>query len=116
MRQRNYLKIKPTKPPKIKVAPSYKGHRYPSEIIEEAVWLYFNFALSFREVEMMLARRGIEVTYETIRQWCLKFGQAFANALRRRRPRPGDKWHMDEVVLKIKGKQFLLGRAVDQEG
>ena len=64
---------------------------------------------------MMLARRGIEVSYETIRQWCLKFGQAYANELRRRRPRPGDKWHLDEVVLKIKGKQCYLWRAVDQE-
>jgi putative transposase len=80
------------------------------------VWLYFNFALSYREVEMMLARRGIEVSYETIRQWCLKFGQAYANELRRRRPRPGDKWHLDEVVLKIKGQQCYLWRAVDQEG
>lgn len=64
----NQLKIKPTKPQKIKPAPSYKGHRYPSEIIEEAVWLYFNFALSYREVEMLLAWRGVAVTYETIRQ------------------------------------------------
>jgi putative transposase len=96
--------------------PSYKGHRYPTEIIGEAVWLYFNFALSFREVEMMLARRGVEVSYETIRQWCLKFGQAYTNALRRRRPRPGGKWHLDEVVLKIKGKLCYLWRAVDQTG
>ncbi len=99
----------------MKAAPSYKGHRYPTKIIEEAVWLYFNFALSFREVEMMPARRGVEVSYETIRQWCLKFGQAYANKLRRRRPRPGNKWHLDEVVLKIKGEQCYLWRAVDQE-
>ena len=65
---------------------------------------------------MMLARRGVEVSYETIRQWCLKFGQAYANQLRRRRPRPGDKWHLDEVVLKIKGKLCYLWRAVDQTG
>jgi putative transposase len=65
---------------------------------------------------MMLARRGIEVSYEAIRQWCLKFGQAFANELRRRRPRPGDKWHLDEVVLKIKGQLCYLWRAVDQQG
>lgn len=65
---------------------------------------------------MMLARRGIEVSYETIRQWCLKFGQTFANELRRRRPRPGDKWHLDEVVLKIKGQLCYLWRAVDQDG
>ena len=64
---------------------------------------------------MMLARRGIALTYETIRQWCLKFGQIYANELRRRRPRPGDKWHLEEVVLKIKGRQLYLWRAVDQE-
>ena len=109
------LKTKLIQPQKMKAAPSYKGHRYPTKIIEEAVWLYFNFALSFREVEMMLARRGVEVSYETIRQWCLKFGQAYANKLRRRRPRPGNKWHLDEVVLKIKGEQCYLWRAVDQE-
>ena len=80
------LKTKLTKPHKTKVAPSYKGHRYPTEIIEECVWLYFNFALSYREVEIMMARQGVEVSYETIRQWCLKFGQAFASELCRRRP------------------------------
>jgi putative transposase len=114
--QRDYLKTKPIKPQKIKTVPCYKGHRYPTEIIEEAVWLYFTFALSYREVEIMLARRGVEVSYETIRQWCLKFGQTFANKLRRRRPHPGDKWHLDEMVLKIKGKQCYLWRAVDQTG
>ncbi len=108
-KQRNHLKTKPTKPQKVKLAPSYKGHRYPTEIIEEAVWLYFNFALSYREVEMLLLRRGIEVTYETIRQWCLKFGQAYANDLRRRRPRPGDKWHLDEVVLKSRENYAIYG-------
>ena len=116
MRAAFHLKTKQIKSQKIKTIPSYKGHRYPIEIIEEAVWLYFNFALSYREVEMMLARRGIEVSYEIIRQWCLKFGQTYANELRRRRPRPGDKWHLDEVVLKIKGKLCYLWRAVDQNG
>jgi hypothetical protein len=87
MRAAFQLKTKQIKFQKIKTKPSYKGHRYPTEIIEEAVWLYFNFALSFREVEMMLARRGIEVSYESIRQWCLKFGQTFANEVRC--PRPG---------------------------
>src|SRR4051812_26622736 len=110
------LKTKPANPHKIKSAPSYKGHRYPTVIIEECVWLYFTFAISYREVETMMARRGIEVTYESIRQWCLKFGQAYANQLRRRRPNPGDKWHLDEVVLKIKGKLCYLWRAVDQSG
>ncbi len=104
MRAAFQLKTKLTKSQRIKTKPSYKGHRYPTEIIEEAVWLYFNLVLSFREVEIMLARRGIAVTYETNRQWCFKFGQAFANKLRRRRARASDKWHLDEVVLKIKAK------------
>src|SRR6202011_5339298 len=80
------------------------------------VWLYFRFSLSFRDVEELLAQRGIVVTYETIRQWCLKFGQTYANELRRRRPRCGDTWHMDEVYLKINGKTHYLWRAVDQDG
>jgi putative transposase len=83
---------------------SYKGFRFPHEIIAHAVWLYHRFALSFRDVEELLFARGIVVTYETIRQWCRKFGQTFANALRRRRARPGDKWHLDEVFLKIGGQ------------
>ena len=96
--------------------PDYKGFRFPSEIISHAVWLYFRFSLSFRDVEDILAQRGIVVTYETIRQWCLKFGQTYANELRRRRPRCGDKWHMDEMVLTIGGKKHYLWRAVDQDG
>ena len=79
-------------------SPSYKRHRFPAEIIGYAVWLYFRFALSDRDVEELLAERGVRVTYETVRQWCLKFGQAHANALRRRRPRPGDKRHLDGLV------------------
>src|SRR5215212_1606844 len=74
------------------------------------------FPLSFREVEELMLERGVTVSYETVRQWCAKFGQAYANELRRRRPRPGDKWHLDEVVLKIKGKLCYLWRAVDQSG
>ena len=73
----------------------YKGHRYPPEIIAHCVWLYHRFPLSFREVEELMLQRGVVVSYETIRQWCAKFGQAYANQLRRRRPRPGDKWHLD---------------------
>jgi putative transposase len=96
--------------------PDYKGFRFPSEIISHAVWLYFRFSLSFRDVEDILAQRGIVVTYETVRQWCLKFGQTYANELRRRRPRCGDKWHMDEMVLTIGGKKQYLWRAVDQDG
>src|SRR5450755_1569029 len=96
--------------------PDYKGFRYPAEIISHAVWMYFRFSLSFRDVEELLAARGIAVTYETVRQWCLKFGQTYANELRRRRPRCGDKWHMDEVFLTIRGERYYLWRAVDQEG
>jgi putative transposase len=98
------------------VAPSYKGFRYPVEIISHCVWLYHRFPLSFREVEEMMMERGVVVTYETIRQWCRKFGQTYANGLRRRRPRPGDKWHLDEVFIKIHGKTHYLWRAVDQDG
>src|SRR5260221_1157368 len=98
------------------IAPDYKGFRFPSEIIGYAVWLYFRFSLSFRNVEELLAQRGIIVTYETVRQWCLKFGQTYANELRRRRPRCGNIWHMDEVVLPIRGKKHVLWRAVDQDG
>ena len=97
-------------------SPDYKGFRFPSEIISHAVWLYFRFSLSFRDVEELLAERGIVVTYETVRQWCLKFGQSYANELRRRRPKCGDKWHMDEIVLTIRGKKHYLWRAVDQDG
>jgi putative transposase len=97
-------------------APNYKGYRFPSEIISHAVWLYFRFSLSFRDVEELLAQRGIVVTYETVRQWCFTFGQSSANELRRRRPRCGDKWHLDEVFLTIRGERHYLWRAVDQDG
>jgi putative transposase len=95
---------------------SYKGFRYPAEIISHGVWLYHRFPLSFREVEEMMLERGIVVSYETIRQWCATFGQTYANALRRRRPRPGDTWHLDEVFITINGKRQYLWRAVDQHG
>ncbi len=94
----------------------YAGHRLPPEVIGHAVWLYFRFPLSYRDVEELLAERGVIVTYETIRQWCRKFGQGYANALRRRRPRPGDKWHLDEVFITINGVTHYLWRAVDQAG
>jgi hypothetical protein len=94
----------------------YKHHRFPAEIISHGVWLYFRFCLSYRDVEELLLARGIIVTYEAIRKWCLKFGQAYANQLRRRRPRPGDKWHLDEVFLTINGARHYLWRAVDQDG
>ena len=95
--------------------PHYR-HRFSAEIISHAVWLYHAFSLSLRDVELLLAERGIVVSYETIRRWCKKFGQSFANRVRRRRPRPGDKWHMDEVLIRIRGMQHDLWRAVDQDG
>ena len=77
---------------------TYPGYRFPAEIISHAVWLYHVFSLSFRDVELILAERGVAVTHESIRQWCLKFGAEVARKLRRRRPKPGDVWHLDEVV------------------
>ncbi len=97
-------------------APSYKRHRFPPEIIAHAVWLYFRFALSYRDVEELLAERGVVLTDETVRQWCRTFGQLYANELRRRRPRPGDTWHLDEVFISINGRTYYLWRAVDQAG
>jgi putative transposase len=94
----------------------YRGFRFPAEIISHAVWLYHCFSLSLREVETILAQRGIVVSYESIRAWGLRFGRALANALERRRPRPGDKWYMDEVFLRIRGQRHYLWRAVDQHG
>ena len=94
----------------------YHRHRFPGEIISHCVWLYFRFTLSFRDVEEMLAMRGVALTYETVREWCLKFGQTYASSLRRRAPRAGDRWHLDEVFLKINGRLHYLWRAVDQDG
>src|SRR5438105_7191320 len=94
----------------------YAGYRFPAEIIGHAVWLYFRFPLGLRMVEELLAARGIIVSHETVRQWALKFGQQFANQIRRRLPRVGDKWHLDEVALKIAGVKHWLWRAVDQTG
>src|SRR6202020_3315831 len=95
--------------------PHYR-HRFPADIISHAVWLYHVFSLSFRDVELLLAERGISVSYETVRRWCRKCGNTFASRMRRRRPRPGDKWHMDEVFIRIQGVQHYLWRAVDQDG
>jgi putative transposase len=97
-------------------AASYVGFRFPAEIISHAVWLYYRFALSFRDVSELMLARGVVVSHETIRQWTRKFGQTYANGLRRRRPRPGDRWHLDEVVVKINGVRHYLWRAVDQDG
>ena len=95
---------------------SYKGFRYPAEIISHCIWQYFRFPLSFREVEELMLQRGVVVSHETVRQWCHKFGQTYADRLRHRRPRPGDKWHLDEVYIRINGQQHYLWRAVDQQG
>src|ERR687886_173283 len=94
----------------------YTGYRFPAEIISYVVWLYFRFPLSLRMVEEMLAARGIIVSHESVRQWALKFGQAFANQIRRRLPCAGDKWHLDEVAINIAGATHWLWRAVDQHG
>jgi putative transposase len=94
----------------------YQRHRFPSEIISQCVWLYFRFSLSFRDVEELMSSRGVSLTYETVREWCLKFGQTYANGLRRKSPRPGNRWHLDEVFLKINGRSHYLWRAVDQDG
>lgn len=95
---------------------SYRGFRYPAEVIQHAVWLYHCFSLSLRDVELILAARGVVVTYEIIREWRLRFGRLFANALKQRRPRPGDKWFLDEVFVRTQGKLHYLWRAVDQDG
>ena len=96
--------------------PSYHRHRFPSEIISHAVWLYHRFCLSFREIEELLAKRGITVTYETIRQWCQKFGPAYARTFKKRQGRLGDTWHIDEVFVPMQGQRHYLYRAVDQDG
>jgi putative transposase len=94
----------------------YRGHRFPKEIISYCVWFYFRFGVSFRDVEEMMASRGVPVSYETVRRWCDKFGHEFAAGVRRRRPQTGDQWHLDEVFHKINGVTHYLWRAVDQNG
>ena len=95
---------------------SYRRHRFPGIVIQQAVWLYFRFALSYRDVEDMLVERGIDVSYETVRRWALKFGTIIARKLRRGRPGPDRRWHLDEVFVCIKDRQFYIWRAVDSEG
>jgi len=95
---------------------SYKGYRFPAEIIQQAIWLYLRFTLSFRDVEDLLAERGIAVTYETVRRWVNHFGPMIAADLRRRRSKPHTTWHLDEVYLKTDGRMAYLWRAVDAEG
>src|SRR5881409_531053 len=94
----------------------YAGYRFPGEIISHAVWLYFRFPLSLRMVDEILAARGITVSHETVRQWARKFGQSFANQIRRRLPCAGDEWHLDEVAVTIAGQKHWLWRVVGQDG
>jgi putative transposase len=94
----------------------YKRHRYPPDIIQYAVWVYFRFSLSFRDVEDLLAERGITVSYETIRYWCNKFGRIYSKRLKKSASRFGDTWFMDEVFINIRGERHYLWRAVDQDG
>ena len=94
----------------------YAGHRFPADIVSHTVWLYFRFPLSFRYVEELLAARGVMLTYETIRQWCVKFGQPFANEVRHRQGHPGDSWFLDELFVTINGVRYYLWRAGDQDG
>ena len=94
----------------------YQRHRFPPEIISHAVWLYHRFTSSFRDVEDLLAERGITVSYEAIGSWCWKFGPAYARTLRRRQGRLGDIWHVDEVFITIRGERHYLWRTVDQDG
>ena len=95
---------------------NYSGYRFPPEIIQQAIWLYVRFTLSFRDVEDLLAERGIIVSYETVRRWVNHFGSKIAADLRKRRPKPHSIWHLDEVYLKIDGRLVFLWRAVDAEG
>ena len=95
---------------------SYAGYRFPPEVIDHAIWLYLRFTLSFRDVEDLLAERGIAVSYETVRRWVNHFGPMIAAHLRKRRPKPHAIWHLDEVYLKIDGRMVYLWRAVDAEG
>ena len=94
---------------------SYRRDRFPPEIIQHAIWLYLRFTLSYRDVEELLAERGVEISYETVRRWVLKFGPVIARRLRSRRPQPSDRWHLDEMVVRIAGKRMYLWRAVDHE-
>src|ERR1700739_1145889 len=95
---------------------SYRRHRFPPVIIQHAVWLYLRFTLSYRDVEELLSERGLDISYETVRCWVLKFGPMIARRLRRHRPRPSNRWHLDEMVIRIAGEHMYLWRAVDHEG
>ncbi|HMG49919.1 MAG TPA: IS6 family transposase [Inquilinus sp.] len=96
--------------------PCYSGYRFPSDVIQRAVWMYLRFTLSYRDVEDLLAERGLEVSYETIRRWVNAFGPVISRRLRARRPAPHRRWHLDEMFVRIGGKPMYLWRAVDAEG
>ena len=95
---------------------SYRRYRFPAPTIQHAIWLYLRFTLSYRDVDELLTKRGLDLSYETIRRWVLKFGPLLAPRLRQRRPRPGDRWHLDKMVMRIAGRRMYLWRVVDQEG
>ena len=97
-------------------SPSYRGYRFPVAIIAHCTWLYFRFCLSFRDVQEMMLERGVELSYETVRLWTLKFGDEYARRLRRRRRQCGDTWFLDEAFCKVNGQLVYLWRAVDQSG
>jgi putative transposase len=94
----------------------YRGYRFSPDLISYAVWLYHRFCLSFRDVKELLVERGVSVSYEAVRQWCLKFGPTFSKRLRHRQGRPGDTWYLDVVFVTIQGTRYSLWRAVDQDG
>ena len=100
----------------MKQANRYHGHRFLREIISTAVWMYHRFSLSFRDVEDLLAHRGVTVSYESVRRWCLKFGPMYQRSLKRRESKGSDRWYADEMFVKINGDYFYLWRAVDQDG
>lgn len=93
----------------------YRGHRFPPEVISHAVWLYHRFTLSFRDIEELLAVRGIQTSYESIRRWCLKFPGEYTKSLRKRQGKLGDIWYLDEVFISVRGNRQYLWRAVDQD-
>ena len=94
----------------------YKGYRFPVEIISSAIWCYYRLTASYRDIEILLMQRGIKVSYETVRTWVKEFGNAYANQLKKRQARRGDKWHLDEQCIVINGKKYWLWRGIDQDG
>ena len=100
----------------MKKASQYANHRFPPEVVSTTVWFDHRFSLNFRDVEDLMAHRGVIASYETVRRWCLKFGSGYQRALKRREAKGSDRWHVDEAFLKINGEYLHLWRAVDQEG